>query len=89
MSDFIKVNFEEAVVIARKEHIQLTQCGGRHYCAFLLAEINVIQQIISLGITTESGEEWQNKMRIISENINSLEITREEYDRLCKELGVE
>ena len=91
MSDFIKVNLKSGYdIVANKSSISLVDgIGGRIFVQYMNGELNAIQQLLLTPIGSDDINEIQYKRELLQDSILSQEITREEYDRLCKELGVE
>lgn len=91
MSDFIKVNLKSGYdIVANKSSISLVDgIGGRIFVQYMNGELNAIQQLLLTPIGSDDINEIQYKRELLQDHILSQEITREEYDRLCKELGVE
>lgn len=91
MSDFIKVNLKSGYdIVANKSSISLVDgIGGQIFVQYMNGELNAIQQLLLTPIGSDDINEIQYKRELLQDHILSQEITREEYDRLCKELGVE
>lgn len=83
MSDFIKVNFKNGhMAIMCKNSLHLHQAANKLFYA------NGNNSYLSMLATLISSPESERLDVFFAMN-NAAEITREEYDRLCKELGVE
>lgn len=84
MSDFIKVNFKNGgnAIYPKKElHLESFECGV-YYASTLTSAILLLACCAQVEKDETKSEVWEgNKYR--------WQITGEEYDRLCKELGVE
>lgn len=89
MSDFIKVNFKDGSKrVLRRPTLQLIEsepriagCPGPCYAATVISKLNSIAAILSTDEECRDDEYFNQ--------VGYTEITREEYDRLCKELGIE
>jgi len=81
MSDFIKVNYIKghAAIIPRKDiHLEIGEKCWAYSTGLAASMVPFILQ----APDSEKGQCWESFSLL-------WEITREEYDRLCKELGVE
>lgn len=85
MSDFIKVNFKNGLeLLVNRREVRIATFANKYYYYDVAGRLGVLADIFSsqhLGIG-KSGSD-------IFDILESEEISREEYDRLCKELGIE
>lgn len=81
MTDFVKVNFKDGYsCYTSKIGIELSHFDGSFY-AYTFTLSATIANSIRL---------FDNGSQKVREVVNAFyEITKEEYDRLCKELGIE
>ena len=96
MSDFIKVNFEQGnFIVARRNEIELRyDCESETHFALTKNILLSLQCRFFEGAMYNDNLGSRHHSRLSAESIMdshyfNTEITREEYDRLCKELGVE
>lgn len=83
MSDFIKVNFKSGhIAIMHKDALHLHQAANKLFYA------NDANSYLAMLATIFSCSE-EGRLDVFFGMNSAAEITREEYDRLCKELGVE
>jgi len=84
MSDFIKVNLMSGYsFVAHKNNISMNEgpCG-KFYVTHLNWRLSILSELL-----TQDG--FDCKKDCLQDTRIFSEITREEYERICKELGVE
>ena len=75
MTDFVKVNFKKGYsCITSKTSISMCDSGGRYFLSYTNGILESIRAYMP---------------GVYNGGIETEEITKEEYGRLCKELGVE
>lgn len=89
MSDFIKVNFEDGrTAILPKNEIRLHK--SKNGVFYLNETINTLTLIANTLLHLNKHESFDDRPGLAYDRVyGSSRITHEEYDRLCKELGVE
>lgn len=84
MSDFVKVNLTSGYsFVAHKNAISLNEGScGRFYVEHLNGQLSILSELLAKdGVGCK--EDYLKEIKLFHQ------ITREEYERLCKELGVE
>lgn len=83
MSDFIKVNFKNGhVCVLPKKLLHLhAALDSKFYANDVDSKLAMVVSLIAAPI--------DDKLFVFKAMYNAAEITREEYDRLCKELGID
>lgn len=84
MTDFVKVNYKSGFsIIHNKNNIEIYMYeDGACY-------VNNIVKATYMGAAMSGHSSVEEKAEYYNKHLSNGLITREEYDRLCKELGVE